>query len=92
MSQCSNVYLLVSVISERQCKACENGWLHNQSSCYAINDAEPAEQKTWEEARDDCRGKNSDLAVIVNEDEKVMRNLGEFYDSLYEMKMYFLYV
>ncbi|XP_053183658.1 CD209 antigen-like protein A [Scomber japonicus] len=54
----------------RQCKPCLDGWLHHQSSCYVIHNVDTADQKTWEEAQDDCRGKNSDLAVIVNEDEK----------------------
>ncbi|CAK6974992.1 C-type lectin domain family 4 member G-like, partial [Scomber scombrus] len=54
----------------RQCKPCPDGWLHNRSSCYAINDPDTAGQTTWEEAQENCRGKNSDLAVIVNVDEK----------------------
>ncbi|XP_067456586.1 CD209 antigen-like protein C [Thunnus thynnus] len=58
----------------RQCKACEDGWLHYQSSCYLIYNAEPPSQRTWEEAQDNCRGRNSDLAVIVNEDEKKFIN------------------
>ena len=82
--------MLVSVISDRQCKPCLKDWLHHQSSWYVINNPDTAGQKTWEEAQDDCRAKNSDLAVIVNEDEKVMRKLWEFYDGLYEMKLYFL--
>ncbi|XP_053183639.1 C-type lectin domain family 10 member A-like [Scomber japonicus] len=54
----------------RQCEPCLDGWLHNQSSCYVIYNADTADQKTWEEARQNCTAKNSDLAVIVNEDEK----------------------
>ncbi|XP_053183650.1 C-type lectin domain family 4 member G-like [Scomber japonicus] len=54
----------------RQCKPCQNGWLHHQSNCYVIHNADPADQKTWEIAREICRAKKSDLAVIVNEDEK----------------------
>ncbi|XP_062279184.1 CD209 antigen-like protein C [Scomber scombrus] len=54
----------------RQCKPCLDDWLHHQSSCYAVHNPDTAGQKTWEEAREDCRGKKSDLAVIVNEDEK----------------------
>ncbi|XP_053183659.1 C-type lectin lectoxin-Phi1-like [Scomber japonicus] len=54
----------------RQCKPCLDGWLYHQSSCYVIHNVDTADQKTWEEARQNCRGKNSDLAVIVNEDEK----------------------
>ncbi|XP_067367599.1 CD209 antigen-like protein E [Channa argus] len=54
----------------RTCKACQQGWNNNQFSCYAFNNAVRSYQKTWEEAREDCRGKNSDLAVIVNEAQK----------------------
>uniref|UniRef100_A0A669EUB2 C-type lectin domain-containing protein n=1 Tax=Oreochromis niloticus TaxID=8128 RepID=A0A669EUB2_ORENI len=54
-------------------KACQEGWLPFESSCYAINDAKPHEQKTWEEARKNCKGKISDLAVVINAAEKVMR-------------------
>ncbi|XP_053183647.1 C-type lectin domain family 4 member G-like [Scomber japonicus] len=68
------VILLFSIIAVsvyyRQCKPCQKGWEYHQSSCYAINNPDTAGQKTWEEAQEDCRGKNSDLAVIVNEDEK----------------------
>ncbi|XP_044214787.1 asialoglycoprotein receptor 1-like [Thunnus albacares] len=60
--------------NKRQCKACMKGWLQHQSSCYAINNAESPDQKTWEEARDNCTGKFSDLAVIVNKDEKKFIN------------------
>ncbi|KAK2909743.1 hypothetical protein Q8A73_007459 [Channa argus] len=56
----------------RTCKACQSGWLNSTSICYAPNNAERSYQKTWEEAREDCRGKNSDLAVIVNEAQKFM--------------------
>ncbi|XP_067367977.1 asialoglycoprotein receptor 1-like [Channa argus] len=54
----------------RTCEACQQQWYNNQSSCYAVNNAERSNQKTWEEAREDCRGKNSDLAVIVTEAQK----------------------
>ncbi len=80
ISEYSNVvYLLVSVVSERECQSCQAGWKASQSSCYAYNN--PPDRKdwrTWEEAQEDCRGKNSDLAVIVNELEKVMRKLWEY--------------
>ncbi|XP_016517583.1 C-type lectin domain family 4 member G-like isoform X2 [Poecilia formosa] len=54
----------------RQCVSCQKGWLHSQSSCYAVNNVEPKNQKTWEEARENCRGKSSDLTVVGNEEEK----------------------
>ncbi|XP_044214788.1 asialoglycoprotein receptor 1-like [Thunnus albacares] len=67
--------------NNRQCKACERGWLDYQSSCYLINNPPPPEQRTWEEAQDNCRGRNSDLAVIVNEDEKRFINDYSFGNS-----------
>ncbi|KAM9353709.1 C-type lectin domain family 4 member G-like [Symphorus nematophorus] len=54
----------------RQCEPCQKGWLLSQSSCYAINDAESDHQKTWDEARENCKGRISDLAVIDNQDDK----------------------
>ncbi|XP_007545186.1 C-type lectin domain family 17, member A-like [Poecilia latipinna] len=40
------------------------------SSCYAYNNYKPPNQRTWEEAREDCRRKNSDLTVVSNQTEK----------------------
>ncbi|XP_028282387.1 CD209 antigen-like protein C [Parambassis ranga] len=54
--------------AEMQC--CQNGWLPSESNCYDINNAAPSNQRSWEEAREDCRGKISDLVVVVNEAEK----------------------
>ncbi|XP_045898826.1 C-type lectin domain family 10 member A-like [Micropterus dolomieu] len=54
----------------RQCKACQDGWSPSQSSCYGINDPDDSGQKTWEEARENCRGKISDLVVIADQTEK----------------------
>ncbi|XP_028435446.1 asialoglycoprotein receptor 1-like isoform X3 [Perca flavescens] len=61
----------------RVCKACLEGWLPKESkatNCYAYNDAKPPHQKTWEEAREDCRGKGSDLAVVHSQEEKTSLN------------------
>ncbi|XP_034073340.1 C-type lectin domain family 12 member B-like isoform X2 [Gymnodraco acuticeps] len=52
------------------CKACQDGWKHTESGCYVYNDAHLPNQKTWEEAQEDCRGKNSDLAVAHHLEEK----------------------
>ncbi|XP_045898995.1 uncharacterized protein LOC123966977 [Micropterus dolomieu] len=62
----------------RTCKACQDGWILSESSCYAINDADDSGQKTWEEARENCRGKISDLVVKLDQKEKVMRTLNIF--------------
>ncbi|XP_051249989.1 asialoglycoprotein receptor 1-like isoform X2 [Dicentrarchus labrax] len=56
--------------SERQCVPCQKGWVNFQSGCYAFNNPEPAGQKPWDEAREDCKGKGSDLVVITDEQEK----------------------
>ncbi|XP_056237294.1 CD209 antigen-like protein A [Seriola aureovittata] len=55
---------------KRHCNACQAGWLHNTSSCYAINNPGRDEQKNWREAQENCRGKASDLVVVVDEKEK----------------------
>ncbi|KAL3980319.1 growth factor receptor-bound protein 10 [Sarotherodon galilaeus] len=59
-----------NINNNRRCNVCQADWLSFQSDCYAINNAEPPEQKTWEGAREDCIGKISDLAVVNNETEK----------------------
>ncbi|XP_078143545.1 C-type lectin domain family 10 member A-like isoform X3 [Centroberyx gerrardi] len=57
---------------ERQCGPCQEGWIHSPSlsSCYAIVDPDSSGQRTWEEAREDCRGKNSDLVIIGSLEEQ----------------------
>uniref|UniRef100_A0A3B4U223 C-type lectin domain-containing protein n=1 Tax=Seriola dumerili TaxID=41447 RepID=A0A3B4U223_SERDU len=70
------ISLSLSVFTERHCNACQDGWLNNTSSCYAINNPGLNEQKNWREARENCRGKGSDLVVIVDKKEKVKRKLG----------------
>uniref|UniRef100_M4AFS7 C-type lectin domain-containing protein n=1 Tax=Xiphophorus maculatus TaxID=8083 RepID=M4AFS7_XIPMA len=56
---------------ESRHSSCPKGWIHSQSSCYAVNDAVPRNQKTWEEAQEDCIRKGSDLTIVGNEEEKV---------------------
>ncbi|XP_035991305.1 C-type lectin domain family 10 member A [Fundulus heteroclitus] len=56
--------------NKRKCSSCQKDWTPSQSSCYAFNNAEPRDQKTWKEAREDCRVKSSDLTVVGDEEEK----------------------
>ncbi|CAI5661996.1 unnamed protein product [Oreochromis niloticus] len=56
--------------NNRKCNPCQKGWQHVESSCYSTNDANRGEWKTWEEARENCSGKISDLPVVINEKEK----------------------
>nr|XP_033957993.1 C-type lectin domain family 10 member A-like [Pseudochaenichthys georgianus] len=49
--------------TDDKCQPCQFGWGLSQPSCYAINDPPSPRWKTWEEAREDCKGENSDLAV-----------------------------
>ncbi|KAM4579594.1 uncharacterized protein PAE49_004816 isoform 2-T2 [Odontesthes bonariensis] len=58
----------------RTCKQCEGGWLLITSSCYAVNDAQPDKRRSWEGAREDCRGKGSDLVVVGDNPEKTSVN------------------
>ncbi|XP_016517578.1 asialoglycoprotein receptor 1-like [Poecilia formosa] len=54
----------------RSCTSCQSGWNDHMSSCYAYVDYKPPNQRTWEEAREDCRRMNSDLTVVSNQAEK----------------------
>ncbi|XP_041646150.1 CD209 antigen-like isoform X2 [Cheilinus undulatus] len=55
---------------KRQTEPCPAGWLHFLSSCYVISPAESPDQRNWEEAQDDCRGKEADLVVIESPEEQ----------------------
>ncbi|XP_039475126.1 C-type lectin lectoxin-Phi1-like [Oreochromis aureus] len=61
--------IIAVTVYHRKCKPCQKGWDHVESSCYATNDADSNHWKTWEAARKDCRGKSSDLVVVINEEE-----------------------
>ncbi|XP_031174831.1 asialoglycoprotein receptor 2-like [Sander lucioperca] len=52
----------------RRCKACQEGWELTEPSCYEVHNVVSSDQKTWEEAREDCRGKSSHLAVYTKEE------------------------
>ncbi|XP_068585932.1 killer cell lectin-like receptor subfamily G member 1 [Cebidichthys violaceus] len=54
----------------RRCQPCQNGWNYFQSSCYVMLHPDPPDWKNWEEARENCRGRNSDLVFIDNAAEK----------------------
>ncbi|KAJ4918427.1 hypothetical protein JOQ06_026259 [Pogonophryne albipinna] len=56
--------------TDDKCQPCQFGWGLSQPSCYAINDPPSPRWKTWEEAREDCKGENSDLAVAHTPAEK----------------------
>ncbi|XP_069031116.1 C-type lectin lectoxin-Phi1-like [Embiotoca jacksoni] len=55
----------------RQCKSCQPGWNQFQSSCYVVlNYQFSTDWKTWEEARENCTIRSSDLVVVDNAEEK----------------------
>ncbi|XP_069031126.1 C-type lectin lectoxin-Phi1-like [Embiotoca jacksoni] len=55
----------------RQCKSCQSGWNQLQSSCYVVlNYQTSTDWKTWEEARENCTIRSSDLVVVDNAEEK----------------------
>nr|XP_033957988.1 C-type lectin domain family 12 member B-like isoform X1 [Pseudochaenichthys georgianus] len=56
--------------TDEKCKPCQKGWLLTEPSCYAYHDPPFFGWKTWEEAREDCKGNNSDLAVAHDSVEK----------------------
>ncbi|XP_077950454.1 C-type lectin domain family 10 member A isoform X4 [Gasterosteus aculeatus] len=55
----------------RTCSACQKGWDQIQKSCIVLHNSEaPPDPKTWEEARENCRGRDADLVVVHDEEEK----------------------
>ncbi|ETE67877.1 Killer cell lectin-like receptor subfamily F member 1, partial [Ophiophagus hannah] len=46
-------------------KLCPKDWLLHENKCYWIS----GEKQTWNESRDDCRAKDSELAVLKKEAE-----------------------
>ncbi|XP_028435645.1 C-type lectin domain family 10 member A-like [Perca flavescens] len=56
----------------RQCKACQEGWELTEPSCYEVHDVKYPDRKTWEAAEEDCRGKNSHLAVYTQEEHGII--------------------
>ncbi|XP_069031062.1 asialoglycoprotein receptor 1-like [Embiotoca jacksoni] len=55
----------------RQCKSCQPGWILFKSSCYVFLDYKNStDRKTWEEARELCKIRSSDLVVVDNAEEK----------------------
>ncbi|XP_069031041.1 asialoglycoprotein receptor 1-like [Embiotoca jacksoni] len=55
----------------RQCKFCQPGWNLIQSSCLLVLDYQTStNRKTWEEARENCTIRSSDLVVVDNAEEK----------------------
>ncbi|KAJ4921280.1 hypothetical protein JOQ06_026224 [Pogonophryne albipinna] len=64
--------------TDKKCQPCQKGWNLTEPSCYASNYLPYPGWKTWEEAQEDCKGKNSDLAVAHNPDEKEAINTNSF--------------
>ncbi|XP_028282385.1 CD209 antigen-like protein C isoform X2 [Parambassis ranga] len=58
-------------INAEKNQGCQDGWEKSfESNCYAVTNAAPPDQRSWEEARENCRGKVSDLVFVVNDAEK----------------------
>ncbi|XP_069034580.1 C-type lectin domain family 10 member A-like [Embiotoca jacksoni] len=55
----------------RHCNSCQPGWKLFQSSCYVVLDYKSStDWKNWEEARENCKRRSSDLVVVDNAEEK----------------------
>ncbi|XP_035683940.1 uncharacterized protein LOC118420950 [Branchiostoma floridae] len=59
----SALLLTASIVSSQ---TCPDGWLGYQQSCYLIVDT----PKTWQDARDECRLLQADLASLTTTDEQ----------------------
>ncbi|XP_034004018.1 killer cell lectin-like receptor subfamily F member 1 isoform X2 [Trematomus bernacchii] len=69
--------------TDKKCLPCQKGWWLSQPSCYAFNNPKQKTGKTWEEAREDCKGKISDLAVVHDPAEKEAINANSFGTNVY---------
>ena len=54
-------------------KHLQEGWTYFQSSLYYVS----TEQKSWNEAREDCRKKGADLVIVNNRNEQVNCHLND---------------
>ncbi|XP_077950466.1 uncharacterized protein LOC144389485 isoform X2 [Gasterosteus aculeatus] len=73
----------------RRCSACQRGWDQTQKSCYVFHNSEaPPHPKTWEEARENCRGRGADLVVVHDEEEKNV--IDGYIRDLYVSKGYWM--
>ncbi|XP_039662476.1 C-type lectin domain family 4 member G-like [Perca fluviatilis] len=67
----------------RLCKACQEGWRLNQSTCYVVHDAvSTSGHKTWEEAREVCRRESSDFVIVHNQEEQYALNYYSWFSTL----------
>ncbi|XP_024119921.2 asialoglycoprotein receptor 2-like [Oryzias melastigma] len=51
------------------CQTCPKEWIHFKESCYCFDNSS-APWKTWDESRQFCQNKNSDLVVISSQEEQ----------------------
>ncbi|XP_034073342.1 C-type lectin domain family 10 member A-like [Gymnodraco acuticeps] len=64
--------------TDKKCQPCQKGWDLTEPSCYASSYLPYPGWITWEEAQEDCRGNNSDLAVAHDSEEKEAINTNSF--------------
>ncbi|XP_031174731.1 C-type lectin domain family 10 member A-like [Sander lucioperca] len=65
------------------CRACQEGWRLNQTSCYVVHDAvSTSGHNTWEEAREVCRRESSDFVTVHNQEEQYALNYYSWYSTL----------
>ncbi|XP_068999606.1 C-type lectin domain family 10 member A-like [Embiotoca jacksoni] len=66
----------------RHCNSCQPGWTLFQSRCYVVLDYKTfTNRKTWEEARENCMIRSSDLVVVDNAEEKTLVSVNSWGSS-----------
>uniref|UniRef100_A0A3Q2E451 C-type lectin domain-containing protein n=1 Tax=Cyprinodon variegatus TaxID=28743 RepID=A0A3Q2E451_CYPVA len=55
-----------------KCSPCQRGWRHFQTNCYTYLDVPFFHWRDWDEAREHCRARVSDLPVVENDVEKII--------------------
>ncbi|KAF7649963.1 hypothetical protein LDENG_00133580 [Lucifuga dentata] len=64
-----------------ECNLCPDGWIQFQEKCYLFNNS-PSPWLTWEQSRQHCKNRGSDLVVVESlEEQNFINNQTDYYFS-----------
>ncbi|KAF7656818.1 hypothetical protein LDENG_00035870 [Lucifuga dentata] len=65
---------------QKECQPCQDGWIQFQKKCYLFSNF----WLIWDESRQYCKSRGSDLVVVESQDEQKFINIHtKFYDDKY---------